>query len=82
MKGKIMKGKIKLICGILNENCIRIVYIDGATDISLDEFLSNNPQIKIIGEIEPYYEAYKYLFETMGFDERKFNIIYSTIKNI
>lgn len=73
-----MQGEIKMLGGMLYGQCIRIVYIEGQTDISVKEFLNINPQFKVLGEIEPYHEAYKYLFEIMVFDKTKFNIIYST----
>lgn len=77
-----MQVKIRLMVGVFNGNLCYIVFIDGATNISIEEFLSNNPQVSVLGEIEPYYEAYKYMFDIMMFDKTKFNIMFSTTSKI
>lgn len=74
-------NNVKRLMAIIDDDLCNIIYIEGKTDISLDEFLSNNNQIHVIGEIdthlELYEKVYQHLFEIMIFEERKFNIIRS-----
>ena len=74
-------NNVKRLIATINGELCNIIYIEGNTEISLDEFLSNNIQIHIIREIdthlEVYEKVYQHLFEIMIFEERKFNIIRS-----
>lgn len=74
-------NNVKRLMVIIGYDLCNIIYIEGKTDISLDEFLSNNNQIHVIREIdthlELYEKVYQYLFEVMIFEERKFNVIRS-----
>lgn len=74
-------NNVKRLIATINDDLCNIIYIEGKTEISLDEFLDSNFQIHVIGEIdthlELYEKVYKHLFEILIFDERKFNVIRS-----
>ena len=74
-------NNVKRLMATIDDDLCNIIYIEGKTDISLDEFLLNNLHIRVICEIdthlELYEKVYQHLFEIMVFDERKFNVIRS-----
>ena len=74
-------NNVKRLIATINGELCNIIYIEGKTEISLDEFLSKNSQIHVIRgldtHLEVYEKVYQHLFEIMIFEERKFNVIRS-----
>lgn len=77
-----MENKVIELIAIIGNQIGSIIYVDGKTEISIEEFLRNSPQIKILAEFDYDYEFYKPISKTFYFDETKFNIVYATRKYI
>ena len=77
-----MENKVIELIAIIGNKIGSIIYVDGKTEISIEEFLRNNSQIKILAEFDYDYEFYKPINKAFCFNETKFNIVYATKKYI
>lgn len=77
-----MENNVIELIAIINERICSIIYVEGKTGISIEEFLNNNPQIQILDKYEFDYKYFKQSFELKIFHEANFNILYTTAEYI
>lgn len=75
-----MDNNVIELIAIIDNKIGSIIYLDGKTGISIEEFLKNNPQIKILNKYEHDYKYFKQSFDYSILNKKQFNIIFIASK--